>query len=564
MKDLFAIEDVPFSYHESWISIAVPRRNNEEKLLWFRNHHSAPNNVFKLIALADGEPVKPGISTEPWALTLSHGHGVVEICFESPTTVRMRGRGLSIQLGEQSLIYSEEAGTFVINARGAFRRYGVQVLKGSFDIKRKVPTQPMFPCAGVISAGSGEYWEIAVDEFWSTWVRPERKSFDECLAAAKKSFSDFVGAMPEVDEKHRKTHALACYINWSCTVGPCGHIKRPSLLMSKQWMSNVWSWDHCFNGMALAKGHPGLAIDQMLTMVDHQDEFGCYPDSVNDTWMHFNFAKPPVHGWAFRDIMERMPQPPSADTVRTMYDSLSAQVNWWMSYRCKVPGIRCQDKESSYRSLPYYLHGNDSGWDNSTMFDFGVPLVAPDLSALLVVQMDVLSGIASDLEKEDEAREWKVRADALFALLMKELWAGDHFVAKLANDGAVVESQSLIPWLGMIMGDRLPRDVQEHMKAGIESHLTEWGLATERTDSPKYNSNGYWRGPIWGPSTVIAVTGLERCGFHDLARDIAARFSRLCDKSGFAENYDAVSGASLCDPAYTWTASAYLLLLERL
>jgi hypothetical protein len=34
--------------------------------------------------------------------------------------------------------------------------------------------------------------------------------------------------------------------------------------------------------------------------------------------------------------------------------------------------------------------------------------------------------------------------------------------------------------------------------------------------------------------------------------------------SGFAENFDAVRGLPLCDRAYTWTASVFLLLAEKL
>jgi glycogen debranching enzyme len=57
---------------------------------------------------------------------------------------------------------------------------------------------------------------------------------------------------------------------------------------------------------------------------------------------------------------------------------------------------------------------------------------------------------------------------------------------------------------------------------------------------------------------------MERCGYPDLAREIARRFCALCDRSGFAENYDALTAAPLRDPAYTWTASAFLLMLKRL
>ena len=41
---------------------------------------------------------------------------------------------------------------------------------------------------------------------------------------------------------------------------------------------------------------------------------------------------------------------------------------------------------------------------------------------------------------------------------------------------------------------------------------------------------------------------------------ISDRFRALCEKSGFAENFDAQTGAGLRDRAYTWTASAYLIL----
>jgi len=147
---------------------------------------------------------------------------------------------------------------------------------------------------------------------------------------------------------------------------------------------------------------------------------------------------------------------------------------------------------------------------------------------------------------------------------MRELWCEDHFIARLLNTGKPVESESLVPWLSIILGERLPEDIRESLRKGIEGHLTEWGLATEKVDSPKYKSNGYWQGPIWGPSTFIAVTGLARSGFDELADTVSERFCRLCGKSGFAENYDAVTGDFLCDPAYTWAASAFLLLAERL
>jgi hypothetical protein len=45
-----------------------------------------------------------------------------------------------------------------------------------------------------------------------------------------------------------------------------------------------------------------------------------------------------------------------------------------------------------------------------------------------------------------------------------------------------------------------------------------------------------------------------------LAREIARRFCDLCVRSGFAENFDAVTGDPLCDKAYTWTSSIFAIL----
>jgi glycogen debranching enzyme len=115
-----------------------------------------------------------------------------------------------------------------------------------------------------------------------------------------------------------------------------------------------------------------------------------------------------------------------------------------------------------------------------------------------------------------------------------------------------------------VLGDRLPDDIRNALRRGIESHLTEWGPATEKVDSPRYQEDGYWQGPIWAPSTYLVVAGLAAAGFGDLADEISRRFCRMCGKSGFAENFNALTGEPLRDPAYTWTASVYLLLATRL
>jgi glycogen debranching enzyme len=112
----------------------------------------------------------------------------------------------------------------------------------------------------------------------------------------------------------------------------------------------------------------------------------------------------------------------------------------------------------------------------------------------------------------------------------------------------------------IVLAGELPAQIRAALVQGIRAHLTPHGLATELPTSPHYEPDGYWRGPIWAPATVLIEDGLRRSGSTVLADEISSRFRALCERSGFAENFDALTGAGLRDRAYTWTASAYLTL----
>jgi glycogen debranching enzyme len=214
-------------------------------------------------------------------------------------------------------------------------------------------------------------------------------------------------------------------------------------------------------------------------------------------------------------------------------------------------------------ALPYYIHGFDSGWDNSTIFDEGVPLVAPDLGAYLVMQMEALSDIAKALHREAETAIWRERSEEMLAALVKALWREDQFVGMRRPSGDLVRCDSLLNCMPVVLGRRLPENVRSGLLERIREHLTPWGLATEKPSSSRYAENGYWRGPIWAPSTLLVVHGLADMGENGLARTIARAFCTMCEQSGFAENFNAKTGVGHFDPAYTWTSSVFMILASE-
>jgi glycogen debranching enzyme len=146
--------------------------------------------------------------------------------------------------------------------------------------------------------------------------------------------------------------------------------------------------------------------------------------------------------------------------------------------------------------------------------------------------------------------------------LIEQLWDGQTMSARSAVGHRPTSETSLLTALPVVAAHKLPAEALAALVARIRAHVTEFGLATEVVDSPRYEADGYWRGPIWAPSTMILESGLRTAGEVAMADDISARFRRLCERSGFAENFDALTGEGLRDRAYTWTASVYLLLAE--
>jgi len=397
--------------------------------------------------------------------------------------------------------------------------------------------------------------EGAIEEYASGWrLEPIDITFDESVAEVEAEFARWIDLSPALPPEYEDARRLAGYVTWSSMVEPIGHLLRPAMLMSKNGMTNIWSWDHCFNAMALVYRKQIVAWDQLMTLFDQQDELGALPDFVNDRELLWNFCKPPVHGWVLGWMMQRGTVIRN-DQLRQIYGPMCRWTEWWFRYR-----------DDDHDGLPQYHHGNDSGWDNATPFLAGVPLESPDLCALLVLQMETLANIAELLNNMEESESWQRRSEELLQMMLAHFWQDDHFIAMRSGDHVVVDNQSLLLYLPILLGKRLPQGVIRELINGLTRSgrfLTAYGLATESPSSPYYEADGYWRGPIWAPPTLMIVEGLAACGEISLAREIARRFCDMAARSGFAENFNAITGEPLRDRAYTWTASIFQILAHE-
>ncbi|KXT04186.1 hypothetical protein AC578_90 [Pseudocercospora eumusae] len=376
-------------------------------------------------------------------------------------------------------------------------------------------------------------------------------SFDSTVVRTRAEFSTFARSLcPWSAANLSQTEELASYVIWATTIRAGGRLTRETILMSKLWMNRAWSWDNCLNALGVADADLELALSQILLFSDLQAPNGRLPDSIDWLFVEWGHTKPPIQGWAIARLLHMRGKEIDLKTLQYLYTSTARFTEFWL-----------EERRGSISRLPWYPHGNDSGWDNSTVFDGQSVIIGPECAAYLIIQTHLLAALARLLHRpQEECAKWSQVKDLLLAALVEELWDGEVFLVMNALTGEKKRSTSLFTLMPIVAAEYLPKDIVAKMVADLSKHLTPWGLATEQLDSPHYQSDGYWRGPIWAPSTQLIESGLRRAGYEELADTISNRFIALCEKSGFSENYDAVTGAGLRDVSYTWSAAAYLTL----
>ena len=336
------------------------------------------------------------------------------------------------------------------------------------------------------------------------------------------------------------------YIMWCNTLAPSNNFKTESIVMSKDGMSKVWSWDNAFNALGLADIDFRLSMNQFMIMYKHMNRVGRVPDAISETNVIWNFVKPPVQGWIYKQMMKRNPEFATPHALEEVYFDMKRNTDWWLNLRGDVPS---------------YYHGNDSGQDNSTCFDKSEHIETGELIAFLSVQCAFLSEAAAVLGFHTDKKVYAKISKDLANDAIKNYWDGKRLFVRLAETKEPHYCNALMPLRVIILEDLLPKDIKEYIVKQIkEHHLCKGGISSEAYDSPMFEENGYWRGAVWAPDVVMFVYSLRNLGYTELAEQIANNYKSSVCKYGFYENTSALTGKGLKCKAYTWSANAYQVL----
>lgn len=567
------LNQVPFMRRGSYMVISritenfrfLGRGMNNKEGLYLRTVHGDSRFmplIGRLVPLKYGETINYDYTATPSELCLYMDGGEIRICYGDENTILVCGTGKGVGLCISDLsadgiydyiheIHRDDRVFYEANLFKNAGRYMFSCSSGKISIDQIWNGQTAEKCCVRFEEKQGHFCGVIEEVRREYTFKTHQFYFSRSVHDVETEYLEHLKKMPEIPKKLAHLRELAAYINWGNTVKKEGILTREAIYASKNWMTTVFSWEHCFTSMVLAYHAPRQAFDQFMLMFDYQDETGRLPDCITDTSVAWNFTKPPFHGFTFLKMMEHMEF--TQEQLQTVYTKLCRWTIWWYIYRDS-------DKDGSCE----YHHGNDSGWDNATIFKDTMVIESPELSAFLILQAEALSAIAEKLNRKEEVIYWREKERKQMNALLSHGFIDGRPVARVSCSHEIVDCHSLIPYEVIVLGKRLPKDITDSIVRILqEEFLTEWGLSTENVTSPLYEADGYWRGPIWAAPLLLIVDGLNQLGEDALVDAIIRRYIKLVEKSGFSENYNALTGEGNRDRGYEWAASAFLIMMHE-
>ncbi len=382
-------------------------------------------------------------------------------------------------------------------------------------------------------------------------------TFSETCAAAESRWHQWFGRVPPVDERYKRTYAYAWWIMANNLISPQGRVVYEAMTPSKMNYVGLWLWDSAMHALAYRHVDTELARNQLRSMLDCQLDDGMLPDAVYDEGViaeishpyRAEVTKPPILAWAALKLHET---DPDIDFLREIYVPLVRWNAWWFSMN-----------DDDVDGIAQYNHPYSSGLDDSPLWDYEMPVEAPDLNTYLCVQMGSLAMMAEILDMEAESRMWRRRAEAIVQRMIEHFWdpeAGLFWATHEHERVPVVTPFNLYPlWTG-----QLPEEIREQ----VIQHLTHpeefWGdypIPSVARNDEHYEPETMWRGPVWVNINYFFIEALQQIDRNDLADELRTKtLDLIMEHSSIYEYYNAETGEppETAADMFGWSAAVFI------
>ncbi len=184
------------------------------------------------------------------------------------------------------------------------------------------------------------------------------------------------------------------------------------------------------------------------------------------------------------------------------------------------------------------------------------------LNSLLLRSAHDMAQLAQDIKPEDQAY-WQAQIHTL-TQGMQKLWSEEHqaFLNQNAFDGQFLMPLSCASFLPLFA-----RAANETQAAALAKLYTKWreiypySVPTTDPESPKFEIERYWRGPIWVNTNWMISEGFAAYGYQDIADTIKADTRALIEEHGFYEYFTPEGAKGLGANHFSWSAALALYWL---
>ena len=383
----------------------------------------------------------------------------------------------------------------------------------------------------------------------------------------------------DMDTARRRTLTKALSVMKTQVYTPEGAIRHRWTTPDRWPHRNQWLWDSAFHAIGWRHLDPALARETIEAVTDRQCADGRIPISVppygNDTK---GLTQPPVLTLAAWMVDQAKPDDA---WMSRLYPALCRYVEWDLANR-DTDGAGLLEWAVEDKAT---CRCGESGWDNSTRFDSGAQLDAPDFNAMAALECELLGRLAARLGRPREEQDlWHDRHQRLCRLLNERLWSRSNELYMDATAGSrehtgVLSEAGFLPLICRAPSRRQADQLAAHLR-----NPATFGAPLPVPSIAPRSSSGYakdmWRGPVWVNVNWLIVLGLRLYGLDETAdalrRATLAEIERQYERHGvifeFYDDERRVDPPDLdrkgpCNPDewlhqvvfdYGWTAALYL------
>jgi hypothetical protein len=516
-----------------------------------------------------GEPIPYTYTATPSHLRLDTDKGGVRIALDTAKTMRIEGKGVGVRLYVKlpfmSMMNAQllPSGVVEYNLRSVYAGGGVfffKKLKGEITLDSKFDPAlngPAYVHAEFLPDENGVFEVAAYSMSPDEWGYIEYEDFDACVDSAEREFGDFLAKFPDVGAKYQGMKELSAYAMWISYQAKSSAPILPTL------KSDMIYADMMREGQARACEQPlySMALsdtDEAVKLLGgnlaHMQN-GMLPATISDSTPNFR-AFPPTFGVAALRLLKNADAGAAKRAADALYGPLAEHYDWWFK------------SHSLAKDRLSYNTRDEYGFSASSYSALPFPIETPDLYAYMILYAEALaemSGLVGDGKKDGWASSSARLLDTLLTL-----WDGERFVCQGAVSGRRYASDSLLAYLPVMLGKRLPQDIIDALAGRLgdeETFLSPYGFRSESRVSSGFDTAAVGRGAVDAALQMMATGGLFDAGAVDLAARAAARLLTAMEEFGARDSLTSEGEQPVRRPADDFNpigCAAMIYLAEKL